>query len=134
MPSAEPAPRIAIVLPPREGFSPDSVGAVGLMVHRLAGAEDLVLGRAGIDAPFAGTRFRGVVPPRWSPLRAALRYAAGVAAILRHAPVDAIEVHNRPDVARSLARRFPRCRVSLFLHNDPQGMRGATQVHNVFGR
>ncbi|MCQ8278552.1 glycosyltransferase family 4 protein [Acetobacteraceae bacterium KSS8] len=95
------------------------------MVRRLAGTEDLVLGRAAAGAPFDGIRFRAVTPPRWSPLRAALRYAAGVAAILREARVDAIEVHNRPDVARLLARRFPRCRITLFLHNDPQGMRGA---------
>ena len=36
-----------------------------------------------------------------------------------------IEVHNRPDVALALARRFPRTPVALFLHNDPQAMRGA---------
>ncbi len=36
---------------------------------------------------------------------------------------DLVEVHNRPEIALHLARRFRR--VALFLHNDPHGMRGA---------
>ena len=43
--------------------------------------------------------------------------------MLRQIAPDLVEVHNRPEIALSLARRFPR--VSLILHNDPQGMRGA---------
>ncbi len=42
---------------------------------------------------------------------------------LRRLRPDLVEVHNRPEIALYLARRFPR--VALFLHNDPQGMRGA---------
>ena len=52
-----------------------------------------------------------------------MRYARGVAAVLRGLRPDLVEVHNRPEIALYLARRFPR--VVLFLHNDPQGMRGA---------
>ncbi len=112
---------VATILPPKEGFSPDAVGAIGLLVHRLArSAGGEVAGRAVAD-PFADVPFHPVHPGLgWT---ATGRYAAGVAATLRPLAPALVEVHNRPEVALHLARRFPR--VSLFLHNDPQGMRRA---------
>ena len=100
------------------------MGAIGLLVHRLnraAGGE--VVGRR-VRAPFADVPFH--------PARAGLgftgtmRYARGVATVLRALRPDLVEVHNRPEVALYLARRFRR--VTLFLHNDPHGMRGAATV------
>ncbi len=117
--------RIAIVLPPREGFSPEAVGAIGLLVHRLSGPDDLVFGRPGAHPPFADRRFVPVAPSGTRLLRGALRYAAAIARTLRRDGCDGIEVHNRPDVACLLARRLPEVPVRLFLHNDPQGMRRA---------
>ena len=99
---------------------------VGLLVHLLARATDarsVVYGMPA-EAPFADVAFHPVKPLPL-PLRQALRYAAGLVAALRRAPPDLIEVHNRPDIALHLAKRFPAIPVTLFLHNDPQGMRGA---------
>jgi UDP-glucose:(glucosyl)LPS alpha-1,2-glucosyltransferase len=118
--------RTAIVLPPREGFSTDAVGAIGLLVHRLSGPDDLVLGRADIVSPFTDRHFLPVAPAGFPLLRAPLRYAAGVARLLKLQAIDTIEVHNRPDVAALLARRFPHLPVGLVLHNDPRGMRLAS--------
>ena len=120
---------MAIVLPPREGFSPGAVGAIGLLVHRLSDPEDLILGRPLDQPPFADRRFVPVRVPGWPrhPLVSGTgaRYAAAAARLLAEARPDLIEVHNRPEVASVLARRFPRTPVCLFLHNDPQSMRGA---------
>ena len=113
------------MLPPREAFSAARSGAIGLLVHRLAcvpGEFDVTVYGSAMAAPFAGVAFQPV-RPAWRAARATLRYAAGVAAGLRRRPPALIEVHNRPDVALFLARRFGR--VTLVLHNDPQGMRGA---------
>ena len=132
-------PTVAIILPPREGFSPSAVGAIGLLVRRhvQAGPEfaSVVFGLAQTD-PFLEVDFR-VVRPSWFPGGATRRYAGGVAAALRAIRPDLIEVHNRPDIARFLAGRFPAIPVSLFLHNDPHGMRGARtrgQRQRLMGR
>jgi UDP-glucose:(glucosyl)LPS alpha-1,2-glucosyltransferase len=79
-----------------------------------------VVGRPVAD-PFPDVPFHPVKPGLG--FSATSRYAAGVARVLRTLKPDLIEVHNRPEIALYLARRFPR--VVLFLHNDPQGMRGA---------
>jgi UDP-glucose:(glucosyl)LPS alpha-1,2-glucosyltransferase len=113
--------RVATVLPPKEGFSPGAVGAIGLLVHRMAlavGGD--VVGRP-VANPFPDVPFHPARPGLG--LSATSRYAAGVARVLHTLSPDLVEVHNRPEIALHLARRFPR--VVLFLHNDPQGMRGA---------
>ncbi len=74
-----------------------------------------------VENPFADVAFHPA-PPGWG-LSGTERYAAGVGRILRDLAPDLIEVHNRPEIALALAGRS--ARVSLFLHNDPQGMRGA---------
>ena len=109
------------MLPPRESFSPESIGAIGLVVHRLAlatGGE--VIGRP-VDAPYRDVAFHPA--PSGLGVSAARRYAAGVARVLRRLRPRLVEVHNRPELALLLAREWPR--VLLVLHNDPQGMRGA---------
>jgi glycosyltransferase involved in cell wall biosynthesis len=115
--------KAALILPPREMFSPDGSGAVGLLLKLLAGPDDIVYGMPTTN-PFDTAAFRPVAPKlRLAPV--AMRYAAGLAAALRANPPDIIEVHNRPDIALFLTQRFPRIPTSLFLHNDPHGMRGA---------
>lgn len=109
------------MLPPREGFAPNAVGAIGLVVHRLA----LAAGGAVVGRPVAGA-FGDVAFHAASPgfgLSSTSRYANGVLRVLRKLQPDLVEVHNRPEVALRLARHMPR--VVLVLHNDPQGMRGA---------
>jgi len=116
---------VAIVLPPKEGFSPDAVGAIGLLVRRLvrAGAAGVVVGRAPRGAPFPDVAFRAA-GPGWG-MDGLARYAAGVARVLREVQPRMIEVHNRPAVALRLARWFPEAPVLLWLNNDPQGMRAS---------
>ncbi len=116
-------PNVAVVLPPREGFSAAAVGAVGLLARRLAPAGGVVVG-APVSEPFPGVAFLPAPPrPAWG--GALARYAAGVAAVLRPRAPALVEVHNRPVVAWRLRRALPGSRVVLVLHNDPQGMRAA---------
>lgn len=124
-------PRVAVVLPPREGFGPRSAGAIALLQARLADPA------ATPAAPFAVTVLGAAqagpvfplpylpVPEPWWPPGSDARYAAGLRRALGRLRPAVIEVHNRPDLARRLARWFPAQRIALFLHNDPRGMRGA---------
>jgi glycosyltransferase involved in cell wall biosynthesis len=117
---------IAVVLPPREAFSPAAAGAIGLMVHRLAvqpsSFRPEVFG-SPVETPFRQVPFRPVQPP-WMVAGTAFRYAAGVVRALAGRVPALVEVHNRPEVALILADTIP-APVLLVLHNDPQGMRRA---------
>jgi glycosyltransferase involved in cell wall biosynthesis len=109
----------ALVLPPRESFSPIGAGAIALLARPLALArtewETTVIGRP-VAQPFPGA-FR--------PARPALllgSYGQAVAQVLRTLRPAVVEVHNRPLLARELASTGPP--VALVLHNDPAEMRG----------
>lgn len=117
------SPDVAIVLPPKEGFAEDAVGAIGLLVQRLcrAGAGGVVFGRPNATPTFPGIEFRAV-RPAWGFSRAG-RYAAGVAKGVRAMNPALIEVHNWPEVALRLCGRGTP--VTLILNNDPHSMRGA---------
>ncbi len=112
-----------MVLPPRESFSPEAAGAIGLLVHRQAVAASryrrVVVGRP-VGAAFPVALFQ---PARqaWLPVPIGRRYAAGVARALRRLRPTLVEVHNRPDLALRLTRLG--APVTLVLHNDPQTMR-----------
>lgn len=118
--------RVAVVLPAREGFSPGAVGAIGLQVAALAGTQDVIVGPP-LDGPslLPDHEYRAVTPGLWPPGRRSVRYAAAAARAVADMGAAVVEVHNRPDTARYIARHRPGQRVLLVLHNDPQGMRGA---------
>lgn len=118
--------RVAVVLPAREGFSPGAVGAIGLQVAALAGAQDVIVGPppAG-PSLLPGHEYRAIQPGLWPPGSRSLRYAAAALRAVASIGPAVVEVHNRPDTAHYIARRRPGQRVLLVLHNDPQGMRGA---------
>ncbi len=118
-----------MVLPGGEGFSPVVVGAIGLIVHRLAGIagsfRGVVLGQAGPAAPFADRAFVPVQAWPLPRLGARARYPGAVLRALRRLRPALVEVHNRPVIALMLAARLPETKVVLVLHNDPQSMRSA---------
>jgi glycosyltransferase involved in cell wall biosynthesis len=105
--------KIAIILPKREDFSPESAGAISLVVRRFCEAwpDTVVMGTK------RETTFPGIA---YAPVN---RAASIIAAILRARP-EVIEVHQQPRLAVLLATIFPTKRVLLFLHNDPLDMRG----------
>ena len=122
---------VASVLPGGEGFSPRRVGAIGLLVARLAGVpgryRSVVLGQDDPAAPggFPGLAFHPVRTRLLPRLGARARYPGAVLDALRRLRPALIEVHNRPVIALRVAAALPRTPVVLVLHNDPQEMRRA---------
>jgi glycosyltransferase involved in cell wall biosynthesis len=112
-----------MLLPPREGFAPDRAGAIALVVHRLA----LASGAAVLGAAQPGGAYRDIA---YTPIIAPPPLGFGLAALqaLRRLHPEVIEVHQQPRLARIIARTLPQARVMLFLHNDPQDMRGLRSV------
>lgn len=124
-------PVVAMVLPPREGFGSGRAGAIGMIVHRLAGTigwTSVVFGGKQDGVIFPDIDFRPVNPSLWTLGSTNIRYAAAVADALRKLKPDLVEVHNRPEMALAIADRLPGIPVVGFLHNDPQGMREATTI------
>jgi UDP-glucose:(glucosyl)LPS alpha-1,2-glucosyltransferase len=122
-------PLAAVVLPPREGFGPGRTGAIGLLARRLTqtpGFHTIVFGGRQDGAVFPGIDFRPTSPALWPLGNSNVRYAAAVADALKKLSPALIEVHNRPEIALTIAARVPAIPVVAFLHNDPQGMREAT--------
>lgn len=127
--------RVAVILPPREGFGPRSAGAIALLQARLAASDGTkpsdfavtVVGAPPHDEIFPLPFLPAT--PCWSLSGlfggSDARYAASVASVLHRLKPVLIEVHNRPDLAQRLAAAFPKQPVVLFLHNDPRAMRGA---------
>ena len=115
---------VAIVLPPDEGFAPDTAGRAALRVHRLmqAGAEGVVVG-APTATPLTGVRFVPAAPRLG--FGRTRRYARGIARALRGLRPLLIEVHDSPAVALYLCGRFPGTPVVLWLGRDPHGLPGA---------
>jgi UDP-glucose:(glucosyl)LPS alpha-1,2-glucosyltransferase len=122
-------PLAAVVLPPREGFGPGRTGAIGLLARRLTqtpGFQTIMFGGRQDGAVFPGIDFRPTSPALWPLGNSNVRYAAAVADALKKLNPALVEVHNRPEIALTIAARLPAIPVVAFLHNDPQGMREAT--------
>ena len=121
-------PLVAVVLPPREGFGPGQSGAIGLIAHRRAaipGFRTVVVGGAQLGPTYSNVPFHAVEPALWHLGNINVRYVAAMTPWLRRAAPALIEVHNRPEIAVRLVRRFPAVPVTLLLNNDPQEMRAS---------
>jgi len=115
---------VLTILPPRERYEAGHAGAISLLVSRLAGAGDVVAGRVAVGVPLPGGRYQPLIVPR-VPLSHGWRLRFACVAMMRSCRPALTEIHNRPDLARFLARFGP---VRLVLHNDPCEMRGARSV------
>ena len=100
-----------------------------MMVRLLAGADDVVVGQDAGPNAFAQPRLVPVRPACWTwrgPVWGRTdRYTQGVVRAVRRLEPRLVEVHNRANLALGLAQALPATPITLFLHNDPQGMRMA---------
>jgi UDP-glucose:(glucosyl)LPS alpha-1,2-glucosyltransferase len=124
-PIAHVLPKVAVVLPPREGFGPGRTGAIGMLARRLVqtlGFQTIVFGGPQDGPVFPDIDFRAVSPTPWRLGNTNVRYAAAAATVLKALKPALVEVHNRPEIALAIAARLS-APVTVILNNDPQEMR-----------
>ncbi|MFT8809182.1 glycosyltransferase family 4 protein [Gluconobacter sp.] len=115
---------VLTILPPRERYEAGHAGAISLLVSRGARFSDAVAGIGRIGTPLPGGQYLPLILPG-IPLPRNWRFRVACVAMMRFCRPALTEIHNRPDLARFLARFGP---VRLVLHNDPCTMRGARSV------
>ena len=119
---------IAILLSHREIYQAEGAGAVTSCVRDMAVCsryrERIVVLGDPVSAPFAETRFLPVTKASWFYGRRTARYAQGAANAIRDLNPALVEVHNRPSYIARLRKAVPHTPLVLYLHNDPQSMRG----------
>lgn len=120
---------IAIILPAREGISPDSFGAVSLSVKDFTLTSryrnrSVVFGAVD-KPPFPGIRYEVLRVNRhwWEPNTRA--YVRSIVERLASLQPALIELHNRPILALKLSGKL-HAPIALHLHNDPQEMKAAS--------
>jgi len=131
--SISPAPKIDILLPAKERFSPSNAGAISGVVRDLVQASQAakqfrIIG-TDVDTSLMPDHFTGLLPKRrWLNGHNIGLAAAYLDLINATGAADLVEVHSRCQVARYLVQKRPSLRVLLYLHNDPRQMKGGRGV------
>ncbi len=119
---------IAILLSHREIYQAEGAGAVTSCVRDMAACsryrERIVVMGDPVSAPFAETRFLPVAKAAWFYGRRTARYAQGAANAIKDLNPALVEIHNRPSYIERIKKAAPYTPLVLYLHNDPQSMRG----------
>ena len=131
--SISPTPKIDILLPAKERFSPSNAGAISGVVRDLVQASKAakqfrIIG-TDVDTSLMPDHFTGLLPKRrWLNGHNIGLAAAYLDLINATGASDLVEVHSRCQVARYLVQKRPSFRVLLYLHNDPRQMKGGRSV------
>ena len=115
------------VLPPGELFSPINAGAIAIVVHsmsKLSAINSQIIGDA-CGEPFADCRFTALKPFLYRFRSRSRAYAQSCKSFLHGQPTGIVEIHNRIPLFLYLESKLQQHAYCLYLHNDPQGMKGA---------
>lgn len=116
----------AIILPHREAFSVDRPGAIALTVaNQLEHEPDgsAIWGDPLHAAPLVpSVSYVGLATPKWWPARQTVRYRWAIARAIKRQNPQRLEIHNRAHLFHEFSHL--KLGLSLYLHNDPQSIRG----------
>ena len=129
-----PSPKIDILLPAKERFSPSNAGAISGVVSDLArtskATQQFRIIGTDVEISLIPNHFIGLLPKKlWLNGHNIGLAAAYLDLIQKTVTPDLIEVHNRCHVAHYLAQKLPSLNVTLYLHNDPRQMKGGRGVN-----
>jgi len=123
---------IAVILPSRENFRRQDAGAVALTVHAFSLASryrQALVVFGGQPEHFDDMAYRHIdAKLSWIYGRNRAYGIACVQALRTQPEMQLVEVHNRIPLALNIKKHLPMRRVTVHLHNDPQGMDGGRTV------
>lgn len=119
---------VAVLLPRREVFGAAGAGAVSRVVRNVClhskSREHMAVLGCSVEQPYPDVSFVPITPEFWLPGSRTARYLAGVVRVLRRLRARVVEIHNRPRYVATVKRKLPGVSIILYLHNDPQTMKG----------
>lgn len=123
---------LAILLPHKEFYGASGAGAVSHCVRQQIlnsrfREKSIVLGRP-VDRPFNVSRFHSISLSSILKGRKSRRYIYSACQWLKDNDIPCVEVHNRPQYISYIRRQLPKIAISLYLHNDPQAVKGFRSV------
>jgi len=121
--------KIDILLPVKERFTQQNAGAISGVVNDLVTAStygnNLSIFGYLVAQPLNSKNFIGLRPKAPWLHGNNIAFALAYLAHLKKTKLpDLVEVHNRGQIAKFIAKNRPDLRVSLYLHNDPRDMLG----------
>ena len=122
---------VYIVLPPRESFSSLNAGAVAIVVHSMCEWSSFHTHVIGSDCaePFSDCHFTAIKSAFLPFKHNSWTYARSCKSFLQQQSAGIVEVHNRIPLFLYLSNKLKQHVHCLYLHNDPQGMKGAKTSH-----
>ena len=130
MPKPLKNPKIDLLLPSKESFSPENAGAVSTIVRDLV-AESSKPGAQTVfgkktENPFSGINFTSLDTKHKWLYGKNIGFAAAYCDHLKYnSTPDLVEVHGRCNVAAYLLKKKLKIPITLYLYNDPREMAGA---------
>ncbi len=106
---------IFIILPFKESLNPNIAGAVSIYVQDATKYSKLKKNIKIISSEKLNSKrfFRNK------------NYIKNFCDKYKNNKIDIIEIHNRPEYLRYIKNAFPKTRIALVFHNDPQSLRGS---------
>ena len=130
MPKPSHNPKIDLLLPPKESFSPENAGAVSTIVRDLVAESrkpeaQTVFGNKS-EKPFPGINFTSLNTKHKWLYGKNIGFAAAYCDHLKYnSTPDLIEVHGRCNVAAYMLKKKLKIPIALYVYNDPREMAGA---------
>ena len=114
-----------LVLPPRESFSDSASGAIAIVIQQFHHRNDQLIIYGGKQTKSTVYKNFMSVTPKFSNLFGLTKsYARKISQAIPDCRSTYIEVHNRPVIFSILRSRHSNSKITLYLHNDPQTIRG----------
>ena len=122
--------KILTVLPLTDNFSKKKAGAVSLFLNEVdrKTTNHKIIGHTIEQDIIDPKKYVNIKKIKKVPHGKNKDYANKVGNFLEKSNFNIIEIHNRPQICKILLKRFPKKKIILYFHNDPNKIRGSITI------